>query len=362
MDDRCSAAPCYEGPPTPSSTSGTAIAVGTSSDAAIIQSIEKGDLANVEDSDDTHSLTDSIRQHIVDGGLRYHAYRAGKYCFPNDDNEQSRENLKHTLTVHLCDGEYFFAPVHEALEDGAMVLDLGTGTGQWCIDVADRYPDSELHGMDLSPIQPDWVPENVQFLVDDIEHEAGWTYPENHFDFIHMRHTLHSVQNRSELWERVYSHLKPGGWFELQEFEYAAACDDDSCPDPYPWRQFCDYLGEAMAKLGSDMNGILSAEHEMRAAGLQKIHVKLSKCPVGPWAKKKKLQECGHILRDVVLMGLNGLARRPFRDGLHWTPAQIELHLVDVRKAITAEHNGLLVHHAYFPFRAIYGRKPLDVA
>lgn len=71
------------------------------------------------------------------------------------------------------------------------------------------YPNSEFHGMDLSPIQPDWVPENALFVVDDIEHEAGWTYPENKFDYIHIRHTVHSIRNRKELWDRIYRYLLP---------------------------------------------------------------------------------------------------------------------------------------------------------
>lgn len=111
------------GPPSPASSS-SAIAVGTSHEAAVIQSIERGEYA-ADDLDDTRSLTDSIRQHIVDGGLRYHAYHAGKYLFPNDETEQCREDLKHNLTLYLCDGESFFAPMHSLFEEGAEVLDLG---------------------------------------------------------------------------------------------------------------------------------------------------------------------------------------------------------------------------------------------
>jgi hypothetical protein len=77
------------------------------------------------------------------------------------------------------------------------------------LTVADIYTESEFHGMDLSPIQPDWVPDNVMFVVDDIEHEAGWTYPENNFDFIHIRHTLHSIQDRKEMWNRIYKYIIP---------------------------------------------------------------------------------------------------------------------------------------------------------
>lgn len=70
--------------------------------------------------------------------------------------------------------------------------------------VSDRFERTHFHGLDLSPIQPDWVPENVSFVVDDIEHEAGWTYPEDKFDFIHMRHCLHSMKDRPDVWERIY--------------------------------------------------------------------------------------------------------------------------------------------------------------
>lgn len=109
------------------SSSTHAIAVATPQDAVHIQDIEKGESKDVakDGSDDTRSLTESIRQHIVEGGLRYHAYHQGMYAFPNDDNEQYRDDLKHHLTIYLCHGRYFFAPVDERLEAGAEVLDLG---------------------------------------------------------------------------------------------------------------------------------------------------------------------------------------------------------------------------------------------
>ncbi|KAH7175418.1 methyltransferase [Dactylonectria macrodidyma] len=348
------------GPPSPAS-SASAIAVGSGLDAgAVIQSIERGEYDSTDiDDGDTRSLTDSIRQHIVDGGLRYHAYHAGKYLFPNDETEQYRDDMKHSLSVYLCEGEFFFAPIHEWLEKGADVLDLGTGTGKWCVELADEYPNSEFHGMDLSPIQPDWVPENVLFVVDDIEHEAGWTYPEEKFDYIHIRHTIHSIRDRPQLWERIFKHLKPGGYVEVQEFEYVAACDDNSCDGPYALRDFLRFLNDGMAALGTDILGILSVQDELAAAGFQDVVRHNLKCPIGPWAKKVRLQECGHVLRDVIMWGLVGLSRRPFRDGLKWTSVQIEMFLVDVRKSLSEDANGIPKFHSYFPYHNIYARKPL---
>lgn len=71
------------------------------------------------------SMTSSIRDHVYEGGLRYHAYRAGKYAFPNDETEQNRDDMKHTMTLMLCHGAFFYSPVEEVLEAGAEVLDLG---------------------------------------------------------------------------------------------------------------------------------------------------------------------------------------------------------------------------------------------
>ncbi|XWW98430.1 hypothetical protein V2A60_006430 [Cordyceps javanica] len=305
------------------------VAVGTADEVAVIYGIERGaEYIDSDYTDDTQSLTSSIRQHIIDGGLRYHAYHAGQYAFPNDENEQRRDDLKHDLTLHLCDGKYFLAPVEDLFKNGAQVLDL----------------------------------ENVSFVVDDIEHEAGWTYDDDMFDYIHVRHIIHSIRDREQLWERIYKHLKPGGYVEIQEFEYVAACDDASCDGPFAWRDFLEHLRAGLRALGgSDLLGVRRADEELARAGFADLGYRRKKCPNGPWARRRRLQECGHILRDVCMEGLVGLARRPFRDGLGWTPAQTEVFLVDVRKALTAvADNGLPRFHSYFPFHNLYARKPLD--
>jgi len=71
------------------------------------------------------SMTSSVRAHVYEGGLRYHAYKDGKYVFPNDETEQNRDDMKHTMTLMLCRGAFHYAPVEEMLENGGEVLDLG---------------------------------------------------------------------------------------------------------------------------------------------------------------------------------------------------------------------------------------------
>jgi SAM-dependent methyltransferase len=173
------------------------------------------------------SLTSSIRDYTFENGRRYHRFREGRYNFPNDDVEQEREDLKHAMVKLLCAGQLHFAPIGEHPQE---ILDIGTGTGIWAIEsmyeiffmedqvgpsygspkmltmaaylVGDQFPSAKVVGVDLSPIQPSWVPPNVRFLVDDIE--SPWVYPRNHFDYIHMRNTVMAIKDWPKLLRRAF--------------------------------------------------------------------------------------------------------------------------------------------------------------
>lgn len=108
--------------------------------------------------------------------------------------------MKHAMIVNLCGGKLHFSPIQKPQR----ILDMGTGTGIWAIDskfdlfsqaaasrrsdtiiVGDEYPSAEVLGIDLSPIQPVWVPPNVKFMVDDFE--SPWLHGNNYFDYVHGR-------------------------------------------------------------------------------------------------------------------------------------------------------------------------------
>jgi len=76
------------------------------------------------------SISSSVRDYDFENSRRYHKFQEGRYQFPNDEPEQEREDMKHAMIVHLCDGKLHFAP----LENPQRILDVGTGTGIWAID------------------------------------------------------------------------------------------------------------------------------------------------------------------------------------------------------------------------------------
>lgn len=113
------------------------------------------------------SLMSSITRYEFENGRRYHAYQAGKYLYPNDEQELNRMDIEHQNQRVQLDGRLHLCP----LQDPQEILDIGTGTGIWAIDMADQYPGCQVVGTDLSPVQPQWVPPNCRFDVDDFELE-----------------------------------------------------------------------------------------------------------------------------------------------------------------------------------------------
>jgi hypothetical protein len=76
------------------------------------------------------SICSTVRDYEFENNRRYHRFQEGRYQFPNDEPEQEREDMKHAMVVHLCQGKLHYAP----LENPQKILDVGTGTGIWAID------------------------------------------------------------------------------------------------------------------------------------------------------------------------------------------------------------------------------------
>lgn len=67
--------------------------------------------------------------------------------------------------------------------------------------VGDKFRGAEILGIDLSPIQPQWVPANVTFIIDDVE--AEWLNGDN-WDFVHLRNMIPVMKSPVDLLKQAF--------------------------------------------------------------------------------------------------------------------------------------------------------------
>lgn len=238
--------------------------------ANILCQLSSGDsgLGSDIDSIESTSLASSIYGYRYENGRRYHAYREGAYLMPNDAQEQDRLDLHHHIYRLGLNGALHRAPLSPDIK---RALDFGTGTGIWAIDFADERPGCQVIGSDLSPIQPEWLPPNLKFYVDDIESDWTWA-PHEAFDYIHGRGMGGSVGDWALLYSRVKEHLKPGGWLEMQEYEAWISSEDDpeltKAPNVKHWQELVD---EASSRFGKRMNVAQYQKQWIEEAGFEDV-------------------------------------------------------------------------------------------
>jgi 2-polyprenyl-3-methyl-5-hydroxy-6-metoxy-1,4-benzoquinol methylase len=87
----------------------------------------------------TTSLTSSVFNYEEENGRSYHGFHRGKYILPNDEEEQERMNTHHRSIRLILDSKNWISPIHPT-----RILDVGTGTGIWAIDVADQNPSAHV--------------------------------------------------------------------------------------------------------------------------------------------------------------------------------------------------------------------------
>jgi ubiquinone/menaquinone biosynthesis C-methylase UbiE len=110
------------------------------------------------------------------------------------------------------------APLHEELEKGIKVLDIGCGPGWWSIDMARKYPKSQFIGIDITAnFRQDETLQNVSYQV--INAGTGLPFSDDAFDYVFQRFLVmgFSVEQYRLVINEIMRVLKPGGTIEILE-------------------------------------------------------------------------------------------------------------------------------------------------
>jgi SAM-dependent methyltransferase len=307
-----------------------------------------------DDGSDMQSLTDSVTDYPVEWGRTYHRYKEDSYLYPNDPEERERMNLMLACMKRLHHGKLFLSPV----KNPEKVLDIGTGTGLWAIDVADMFPRAKVIGTDLSAIQPPDVPPNVFFEISDCT-DDDWGLKLSSFDLIHTGFMLGALPSFCDLVTKSKGYLKRGaGWLECHDLEIGPFCDDGSMAPDWPLVQYMRYLeeGSKLVVPPRPVNTAQSIVTWMQRAGYVDVHEHVHKVPYNPWPRDPFLKQVGRDFEKQFTLGLAAWSYKLFGErGLGWTRERVEVFLMDVRKAARNRYV-----HAYGKIHVVCGRRPSE--
>ncbi|KAF5573982.1 phosphoethanolamine n-methyltransferase 3 [Fusarium pseudoanthophilum] len=223
----------------------------------------------------------------------------------------------------------------------------------WSIEMAEEFPSAEVIGTDVAPTQPDWVPPNCHFEVDDIERE--WTWKEDSFDFVYARDLLLAIRDWPALIDQTYTHLRGGGWVEFQAIVGVLGCDDDSIPEDSYLRKFSTMMEQGSAKFGASLTDPMRWKGWLEERGYQNVTERVFKLPFNPWPKDPRMKLLGAREMENLLSGLEAMVTRMFQKGLGWTDAEVTVFLAFLRKEIKNPRM-----HGYWPYYVVYAQKPKE--
>ncbi|TDZ22911.1 putative methyltransferase tdiE [Colletotrichum orbiculare MAFF 240422] len=294
----------------------------------------------------TASLRSSIVRAREENGRIYHGYKDGKYVLPTDQEELDRQAFQYQLCQLTFDNKLAFAPINHPNR----VLDVGCGIGMWAIDFGEEHPESEVVGVDLSPVQPGFTPPNVHYEIDDLEEE--WSFSRK-FDYVHCMMMTGAFRDWPTFHQQAFENLNSGGWLEVQDIDFPMRCDDGTISPESDLGRWNYMMMEAGRRSGFLLDTCGRAADMMSMAGFVDIVRMPFKWPINQWPRDVKHKTLGIWTEANFTNGLESMTLALFTRFMGWRKEEVW----DFSTRVIGEWRDVR-RHGYFDVYVTYGRKP----
>ncbi|HEU5383360.1 MAG TPA: methyltransferase domain-containing protein [Ktedonobacteraceae bacterium] len=253
------------------------------------------------------------------------------YLLPKDAQEDERLKFQHHA-LHHAFGNHYLAPLSP---DTRTILDVGSGTGIWVMDMAQQFPDAHILGVDITLTSlPQSLPKTCLFAQADIL--QGLPFPSCQFDFTHQRLLVGAIP--APRWPEVVRELvrvtRPQGWIELLEVGTTVHHAGPATERLLAW------VRETSQAQGIEMAIVTQLGNFLKHAGCQAVEEQDIPVPLGAWAGRS-----GEMLKLDAIRVFQAMRPRTT------TPAE-QLDRLLAEAAEEWER-----HHASYVFHTAYGRR-----
>ncbi|KAK0718240.1 S-adenosyl-L-methionine-dependent methyltransferase [Lasiosphaeria miniovina] len=277
----------------------------------------------------TIPVDNTYREVVVHHNREFQRYAVenGVYFAPVDDDEVERLQYMHEVFNLMFDNRLIFPPIPHPRR----ILECGSGSGSWALEVAEQHPECEVIGIDVYPYPTvDGLPPNLDLQVDDLN--SPFTFASNYFDLVHSRMMaggIHANRWQSYMTD-ILRVLRPGGWCQMVELYANVQSDNGTLTANHALQVWSQSYMQSMQPY-KDPRAPLRLQNWMTQAGFVEVESRLLTLPLSGWSNDPQSNALGEANRPNVHRLLSSLAVYPFTQRLGMTIADVQLLVAQAR-------------------------------
>jgi len=218
-----------------------------------------------------------------------------QYTLPADQAEYERLDKQHLMHKLALGALYYpIDLVQAALEpvegEQKAIMDLGTGSGIWAVEMAAAFPEVQVLGFDLAPNMNRPKPSNCHFEQGDFTQGMGRFAGQ--FNVVHARSVNQGMKNHVSYMHDLALLLKPGGVLLLADghlsFTDTQYRNVNPVPEGSPGHSYAVNLmaaaGKAMKVRGTQPDAAVMQRGWVEGCGLfENVGSRVVYTPIGAW-------------------------------------------------------------------------------